>query len=83
MAALMAVFSQLSHISDFLLLVSSLKCVVMIPFFFLLFKCRLRERTESLKLEMGKITGDMKTNYDSLKKDVSRTGDEVTSHAEK
>ena len=29
---------------------------------------------------MSKITGEMKTNYDSVKKDISKIGDEVTSN---
>jgi len=38
----------------------------------------LKERTEILKTEMGKITGEMKTNYDSVKKDISKIGDEIS-----
>ena len=30
---------------------------------------------------MGQITDEMKTNYDSVKKDISKIGDEVTSNS--
>ena len=41
--------------------------------------CSLKERTEAVKSDIGKITGEMKTNYNTLIKDVGKISDGVTS----